>query len=759
MKKIFFLLCFLGVLSAFGQETTLKGITKEGLFLEKNWLFSSQTSPNWEKKEFSDKNWTPINPQLWLDSVKTIFDKEGYFRLHLRLDSSLLNKAYALQIWQRGASQIYLNGKLVHRFGSVSAKSSEEQKYSPVGVPVSIYFTETENVLAVHYSSSNAYELYKSYGRYARTAGFRMKISDLENAIYFYNEETRKNTGFNLGVFSMLFSMGLLHLIIFSYYPKQRPSLYYGIFSILLSVRFLIDYFHQKEHDIDLVIYYNIINFTLINVVNILILAFLYQLFFKKIPRYFWLFPFVTLVSYISFFLNSSYTSFMIPILGGVFVLEFLRVVIQSFFSKKTTTWAVGAGMMMIVLILFLLSSSIRSFGLQFLFPVHINMVIDTAGILGITLIMSIFLAREIANANAELEVQLTQVQALSLKNIEQERFTKQILENQNHILEEQVLERTSEIQEKSVELSIQNEEIAAQRDSLKEKSQALENAYTHITDSVRYAERIQKALLGNPEDILKYFDEAFIFFKPKNIVSGDFYWFAQVQAQVPEQEILYPLNIVIAADCTGHGVPGAFMTVMGNNFLNDIIYTQQILSPDQILYSLDQQIRGVFRTRNQTNEMHIQDGMDMAVLLIDSLNGIAHYAGAKNPLFVAREGKIVEIKASRFPIGSEQYRTQKVFEPHAIQLQEDDVLYLFSDGFTDQFGMKTQRRYMKKRFRAFLEEISHLPMNQQKRFIEEELEEWSPSYLNQQTDDILVIGLRINLMQMEEEPVVGFKL
>ncbi|MCU0390822.1 MAG: SpoIIE family protein phosphatase [Thermoflexibacter sp.] len=264
-----------------------------------------------------------------------------------------------------------------------------------------------------------------------------------------------------------------------------------------------------------------------------------------------------------------------------------------------------------------------------------------------------------------------------------------------------------------------------------------IEKKNENITDSLKYAQRIQKAILGNEEEILCNFREGFIFFQPKDIVSGDFFWFSQLFFNTEEKS---SLRILIAADCTGHGVPGAFMTVMGNALLDEIINEKCITAPSQILHELDKKVIATLQKQN----FNQSDGMDMVILVIeekDDRTKWVHWAGAKNPLYYIRNKQLHEIKGDKFPIGGNPLKYPKVFNTHTLQLEQDDIFYLFSDGFQDQFGGQENKKYMVKRFRSFLADISILPMTEQREKIAQEFANWKGKH--EQTDDVLVMGIK----------------
>ena len=263
----------------------------------------------------------------------------------------------------------------------------------------------------------------------------------------------------------------------------------------------------------------------------------------------------------------------------------------------------------------------------------------------------------------------------------------------------------------------------------LTEINESLEEKKVYILDSLKYASRIQKAIIGCKDDVLKRFKDGFIIFKPKDIVSGDFYWFADIGDE----------KLVVAADCTGHGVPAAFMTIMGNNFLNEIVFGDGILSPDKILFNLDQKI---IQKLSEVEGEKVNDGMDISILKInDSLKSI-EYASAMNSMVRISENELLTIKGARVPVGSNQYGKTKEYFKTKIDYKKGDRFYLFTDGYPDQFGGEKGKKFLKKKMRELLHQISHLPMSDQRIQLEETLNSWQKT--EDQTDDILVIGLTI---------------
>jgi len=303
--------------------------------------------------------------------------------------------------------------------------------------------------------------------------------------------------------------------------------------------------------------------------------------------------------------------------------------------------------------------------------------------------------------------------------------------------IEEYYNELEQKVKERTAEIEHQKEEIEAQRDALSDKNSRLETAYEkieiqnkHITDSIRYAKRIQTAILPPDQLIKKLLPDSFILYKPKDIVSGDFYWIAQKEGRV----------LFSAVDCTGHGVPGAFMSIVGNDQLAYIVNVKEILSPGQILDELNVGVTNSMR-REAVNS-GIKDGMDIALCSGDFENRKCQFAGAYNPLYLVRNNELIEFKGDKSPIGSHEPQDAKNYTNYDIDLISGDTLYIFSDGYADQFGGPLNKKIMYKRFRQMLLEVQDHPMEDQKTLLEKGLFDWMG--INEQVDDILVIGVKI---------------
>jgi len=284
----------------------------------------------------------------------------------------------------------------------------------------------------------------------------------------------------------------------------------------------------------------------------------------------------------------------------------------------------------------------------------------------------------------------------------------------------------------------LQTRTLISTRKLLKEKGQALnlielqkgelELKDKDITDSLIYAQRIQEALLPSEEYFRKHFKDSFILFKPKNIVSGDFYWIGEKDEKI----------FIVAADCTGHGVPGALMSMIGLEIVEKTINEENIGIPSEILAVMNKGLEKTF-SREKNIGTIIRDGMDIGLCVIDRGKKKVEYAGAFFPLYLIRDGSLVEIMADNIIIGMNP--EGKPYTDHKLDLLENDIFYLFSDGFVDQFGGSENKKFMYRRFRYLLLTIHNFPVNDQKAILEENIKTWMGT--NEQVDDMMVIGFR----------------
>ncbi len=323
-------------------------------------------------------------------------------------------------------------------------------------------------------------------------------------------------------------------------------------------------------------------------------------------------------------------------------------------------------------------------------------------------------------------------VYALS-RNVRQQQAANQLLGLQK-----------KEIEQKNRILENQATKIVAQRDALDTKNSEIARKNDDIMASISYAQRIQSAILPAPDLIKGELVDHFVFFKPRDVVSGDFYWFAKII----EPGSGRTKTIIAAIDCTGHGVPGAFMSIIANTLLKNIVISNRFTSPGLILSALHQ---GVWQALRQA-ETHNNDGMEIGLCIIDLEEREVTFAGARIPLVLAQyspEGvpELIEIRGDKTSVGGKlEPKRTNTFQQHTVQLPIDKktVLYLFSDGFQDQFGGPNNKKFMAKRFRALIGEICKMNMDEQRDILRQTIDQWMAASQQPQVDDILVLGVRL---------------
>ncbi len=282
-------------------------------------------------------------------------------------------------------------------------------------------------------------------------------------------------------------------------------------------------------------------------------------------------------------------------------------------------------------------------------------------------------------------------------------QYRTKAIKKENKLLETKVAERTKELEEKN-------------RD---------------ITSSIEYAKRIQEAILPARDYIFDKLKNAFILYKPKDIVSGDFYWFAEKEGY----------KIFAVVDCTGHGVPGAFMSMIGHNLLHQIVLEKGTLDPAQILNHLHRGVQEALRQGH--NEIQTNDGMDVSIIAINHKEKLVKWAGANRPLILINQNEqLTKIEGNKFPVGGAQLDMDRLFTSHTLSAKEPMIAYMFSDGYADQFGGDKGKKYMVKRFHELLQEIHKQDMVAQRQLLDKSFEQWRGNH--EQVDDVLVVGIAI---------------
>ncbi|MBC7864900.1 MAG: SpoIIE family protein phosphatase, partial [Bacteroidia bacterium] len=517
-------------------------------------------------------------------------------------------------------------------------------------------------------------------------------------------------SAFGVGLFVFFATLALVHFLLWLFYIARRSNLYYTFFSITIGYFFLHFFLTNVIDNPGTTDALNLFVIIILPLFFISLLVLIYSLFYEKFPKQLWVFSGVAIISIIFLVLRWDAALIIAGLLIlGTFV-EVLRVIFVALRKRKRGSGIIGAGfgffaLFFISLIAIILISG--GFSLQDGSGAEIVLLTTLAlSIVSIPLSMSVFLAWDFATTNKILKNKLTEVEELSEKNLEQEKEKQKILETQKETLEAQVKERTHEINEQKKEIEEKNKDI---------------------TDSINYAQRIQQAILPTNEHRLKLFPESFVLFRPRDIVSGDFFWMEEVQGK----------KIAICADCTGHGVPGSLMSMIGSNLLHQIIVEKKITSPEKILSTLHREVK---KTLKQQSGSESNDGMDIAVCVLDGEN--LFYSGAQRPLLLNTDSGLQEIKADKNSIGGSYSEDELVFKLNRVKISDILGFYMLSDGFPDQFGGPKGKKFKFKQLTNAIAENSSLPMDDQKNLLEKKFTDWKGKL--EQIDDVCVIGIKI---------------
>lgn len=309
-------------------------------------------------------------------------------------------------------------------------------------------------------------------------------------------------------------------------------------------------------------------------------------------------------------------------------------------------------------------------------------------------------------------------------------------LKTQKEILEQKIKERTAEVEkqkneilEKNDVLFKQKEEIISQRDEIETHHNRIKSDNKKITDSIHYAMKIQQALLPSVDFIKEYFSDYFLLYWPKDIVSGDFFWAFEKSEKV----------YLAVVDCTGHGVPGAFMSIVGNNLLNQALIEKMLENPSEILNWMSNEIARILHRNSYGSS--ILDGMDLALCVFDLKNNRLEFSGVHNPLYLIRNNELTVYKADYMSLGELSNSDFISYTTQKIDIKKGDIFYLFTDGFIDQFGGINNHRFFSNHFRQSLLEIHNFPMDEQKLILTKIFKDWRGNI--EQTDDVLVLGIK----------------
>lgn len=653
-------------------------------------------------------------PVIWNDLAKkdSLISGQGFATYRLQIYKQSKDSVFGVKISKAYvAYKLWVNGQLIAEAGTVSYDKNSivpSRKYNIR------YFVVDTNKMELILQVSN----------------FNQRKGGIQKSILLGTEKvmSRKEwKGFGLSLFllGLLLIVAINHFILFYLRKDVKSSLYFSVFIFSIAINIVF----SEHYNLSDLIFSNLswkwtlkIDYICDYLSLYLFLAYISSLYHdesnKKINNAILLFT-ILMIAFIviSSPLVFTYTNIFFYLVASIVVLYILLILLKAIVAQKEAAKHALTGAF--VLLFTLINDELNN-----------SLLIHSFDALTVGLIIFIVI----------------QSYLISLRLSKAYQYSIQLSDELNYFnenLEQIVKDRTQQIEQAKEELEVQSESLKIANDEIIKINQILEGQSVELTkknkaltDSINYAKRLQQAILPNKKVFEQNFDDYFIFFRPKDIVSGDFYWYSDVDTSWDFDES-NKIKIVIAADCTGHGVPGAFMTLLGHNFLHLIVNIQEVIDPEQILYKLDQL---VVETLKQNEDGSMKDGMDIAVLTIDEEKETVAFSGAGNPLFYIRNNELIEIKGVNYGIGGILRKTKK-FEPHKISYQKGDVFYLFSDGFADQIGGHEGRKYYKKKFKEFLLEIHKKSMAEQHFLIEKEFEEWKGN--KKQIDDILIMGFK----------------
>ena len=607
-----------------------------------NWKFHWGDNLKWKLPTYNDSSWQIRNTSISQDSISSE-QNIGicWFLLKIKTDSTLFGKNLALLIRQRGASEIYLDGKLVHKFGKVGNSPADEVAFNPANTPIGIHFDSTKmHLLAIRYSYMHVNNLYRRFGRIANNAGINISIGMLDLSVYNHDETLRLNAAINLSLFGIVISLALLHLLLYFFYRDRIDNLYYSIFSFSIASNFFLGFLIMNSHNPVTMIIFSL--FTIISLVFIFLffLAFIYKIYYKRIPKLFRVFViygfFVLITPVSNNFLGGNISRILIYGFAILTLLEGFRVLALALVKKVQGIWIIGIGGITFILVL-LFSFVLSILKLQNIMSDNLMTIIIYLGIVSMPVFMSIYLARDFANTNKNLSEKLNEVEELSQKSIEHEK--------------------------KEAELKIESEKEKAQLREAELLAKALEAENERKAKELEEARNIQLSMLPKNLPVLDHLDIA-VYMQTATEVGGDYYDFS-----LNDEGTL----TTVLGDATGHGVKaGVMVTAIKSMFIST--------SDNKKIPVMFQHFSKSLRELNM-EYMY----MCLAILKINGYNLKIASAGIPPILLYRNNNDSLEyITLKGLPLGS---KTDYPYEEREMNLFPGDTIIMMSDGYPELFN------------------------------------------------------------------------
>lgn len=606
------------------------------------------------------------------------------YRLKIRL-----KEAYPLLAMQitvpRTAAKVYVNGELIQEIGQVSKSLEGAVAYRDVPV---VLFENHREELEVLIQVSNHHD---------RSGGLTQElVIGLPDVLL---QEQRSSLALDTILGGCILIMTLYHIGLYILRRKDPIPLYFAIFCAIIFLRVFITgkmWIHVLQINWPWEVAYKLDIFSLF-VLMPSFLLFTTGIFPKEVPK--WTIRVLVIACFIGAFITLATNSRVYTSLVTVVQILILLTGVTVIYAivKALRNKVRGAG--------------IYAMGWVILFAIATNDMLFDNGVIQTGFYVHFGMLAFIFSQAFLLSDRFT----FALNN--NEVLTSQLNDINKH-LEATVKERT---------------------ESLEDARDELEQRNKKITGSINVAQRIQQSMLPQEKYIKKHLPESFFMWKPRDIVSGDFYWFHHL-----DDEVQGPISVVIVADCTGHGVPGAFMSMSGIAFINHILSANKILRPDLALKELNKQVRHAMK-QDSEDQGASQDGMDISMCTIYHRDKKIEFAGAKSHLVYIKGGELTHIKGTRKSIGGVEKGVDRQYELHEIDFRGEELcFYLSSDGLQDQFGGRPVKKFMGKKFRQLLKALYRLPMQEQQRELEECIYNWMETGNQEQIDDMLVVGVRL---------------
>jgi serine phosphatase RsbU (regulator of sigma subunit) len=539
---------------------------------------------------------------------------------------------------------------------------------------------------------------------------------------------------FSQGLFQGFFWILILYNVLLFFTTRKTPYIYYSLYLFFIAIYSLYFQGFMREHLLGSYVHYN----SVIWLISVNMSSVAYYLFLRSflnthelIPRadvwvryYIMIRVSALLVELVLYYglQNADLTNLVTLAMAGIDALFSLIILGILYRTKdKAARYFIAGGFFLYATVILL----VVTHGYSKLLYSIIYQIGTTLEIL----LFSLGLGYKVRITEQEKqEAQLGLIEQLNQKDELQRQHAEE--------LESKVLARTNEVRQ-------QQEELLQQTEHLMEANLVIEEKNNKISESIDAASNIQAAILPRIQRIKKAIPDLFVFFKPLDVVSGDFYWFGTYQNNalggITQEGDQVSNKIVLAAvDCTGHGIPGAFMSILGDAYLNHLVNIEKITAPDVILNRLHKGIRHTLKQAITLN----RDGMDVSLVVISPEHKTLDFAGAKNSLVYVQNNELTEIKGDKWSVGGEQREEKRVFSCHTVDISTSTMIYLYSDGYQDQFGGPEDKKFMKKNFRELLFQIHQQPIEAQHQHLDKTLKNWMGK--GGQIDDILVLGARL---------------